>query len=178
MSYKGAVHKAAESTGVLMSVAVLHRFTKENGTYVPGKDLPVIRKRGNRETLSEEIERELAEWLELQDIAMVATTDAYILGRVAAVIKGTPFEAKFKNGLPSKGWLARFRKRHNFTTSMSRPLDGKRAEWRQSENAWKMCSIYEDLLVEKGIAMRLPNWDATKPRMPGTVILHPDRIVR
>lgn len=177
-SLRSAVETAAQGTGVLMSKTVLLRFIQDNGPYLPGRAIPAGARKGDLPALSDEIERKVAHWLELQDAALVPMTDRFILAHVAAVIKGTPYAAKFKAGVPTKGWLVRFRKRHNFITLKSRPLEGKRAEWRKSENAMKMYMLYEDLLVERGIAKYTPDWDETKPRTQRVAILHPSRIAR
>jgi len=71
-----------------------------------------------------------------------------ILAELNAMIKGTPTEALFKNGLITDDVYYNFLDRSDLYGNDTRPLEDDRALWRHSENARAQCIVWAKTFVD------------------------------
>ena len=93
------------------------------------------------------------------------------------LVEGTELEAKLKHKEVRRywyyHWLSRCKRLH---TSNIRPLEMTRAQWATPENALKHYEVLRDLLLELGIAAKVPEFNPDVPYAEELKILKPGRI--
>ena len=73
-------------------------------------------------SLSQKVERDLANWIRFMTAACMPVTRKQFVIALTHALKSAGEENRFKNGIPSYGWLDKFQKRNKLSTRIPEPV--------------------------------------------------------
>ena len=116
----------------------------------------------NAAVLPKDFEDSIANTIRLWRSNKWQVTADDIIGWVAGQIEGTEYEARFKDGTPTTGWVSRFLKRKGFDTGKDPGLEKSRAQWCTVENLTTHYNVTRDALLMSNIFELNPDFDPEK----------------
>lgn len=178
LSYREAatlVNEKYESYGVTVSHVLVHRYAN-NDEYDPSP-------KGRAGYLPAEFYERLCKWIRAMRALRFPMFKDTVVAAANYTLEGTNYLQKFKHQRLDSDWYYRFLKTHNhlFSTANQRPLEITRAKWATAANIGQWYDMIADVLVDKGLAVKNPNYDVNaKPGSADCEPIHitkPDRIL-
>ena len=174
--YRAISEKVLNLTGVYISYSTIRRAVQvhESGDVA---DQPVAspEHRGKRSPYPRDAELNIVSWIKAMRGFKLAVFKDQVMAVANSQIIGCEAAAFWRQGVTNH-WYYRFLETHGLDTGTYRPLEISRAQWTTAANMKKHYDVLQEVFLEAGIAVKNPDFDATKPYDEAIKIIHPNML--
>ena len=162
VGFRALSGKLFQLTGVYISYSTIYRAVQGHSSEDAGAPVDSPARRGRESPYPRDAEEHIVKWIKAMRAFKLAVFKCQVMAIANSQIIGCAAEAPWPNGVTDH-WYYRFLDSHDLTTGTYRPLEISRAQWTTSKNMMAHYAVLEEVFLEAGVAIKNPDYDATKP---------------